>query len=86
MKFCVGSSFSTNLYAKFEAGSFRRVPSSDDIIESLRWAKSADFEAMEFAILTRHQLDSTFDHSGIEKIADESKKLDIRVPHISFPY
>ena len=86
MKFCCGSSFSTNLYAKFEAGSFRRVPSSDDIVESIRWAQSVDFGAMEFAILTRRQLDSTFDRSGIAKIADVSRSLGVQIPHISAPF
>ena len=86
MKFCCGSSFSTNLYAKFEAGVFRRVPSSDDIVESIRWAQSVDFGAMEFAILTRRQLDSTFHKAGIEKIADASRSLGIQIPHLSAPF
>jgi sugar phosphate isomerase/epimerase len=86
MRYCCGSSFSTNQYAKFEAGSFRRVPTSDDIVENIRWASSVEFEAVEFAILTRHQLDSTFDRVGIEKIVNASKTYDIEVPHVSFPF
>ena len=86
MRFCCGSSLTTNLYAIFEAGKFRKTPTTEDITESIRWARSTGFEAIEFSVLTKEQLDSTFNKEGLESISRASKLNDVRIPHVSFPF
>lgn len=74
------------MFAKFEAGSFRKVPTSDDLVDSVRLASLVDFDAVEFAVLTRKQLDSTFNQGGMEKVTSAALSFDIKVPHVSFPF
>jgi sugar phosphate isomerase/epimerase len=82
---CVGSTFATNLYAKYEEGIYTSFPTAEDFADVISWSSSQGFSAVEIEVLNAKHLRS-FDRRSVKVLAEAQVELGTVVPHISFPF
>lgn len=85
MQVSCGSTYITNSYARRRGGRFVALPTTEDLVDSLNWASSAGFGAMEFGFFSRMHLFS-FERSDIEAITQGCRELNIKIPQVIFPF
>ncbi len=84
MKISCGSTYITNSYSKSRGGRYVALPTTEDLVDSLNWASSAGFGAMEF-IFSRMQMLS-FEKKDVDAILQGCLELNIRIPQVFFPF
>ncbi len=85
MQISCGSTYIDNSYARNDRGRYVVFPTTEDFIESLNWASSVGFEAMEFGFFSRMHLYS-FDNKDIDAMVQGSRELHIQIPQVIFPF
>jgi sugar phosphate isomerase/epimerase len=80
-----GSTYIDNSYARNDRGRYVVFPNTEDLIDSLNWANTVGFGAMEFGFFSRMHLYS-FEKRDIDTIAQGSRELHIRIPQVIFPF
>ena len=84
MQISCGSTYIDNSYARNDRGRYIVFPTTEDLIESLTWASSVGFGAMEFGFFSRKHLLS-FEKRDIEAIAKRCRRLNFKIPQVIFP-
>lgn len=85
MQISCGSTYIDNSYARNDRGKYIVFPTTEDLIESLNWASSAGFRAMEFGFFSRMHL-YNFGKKDIDAIVQGSRELGVRIPQVIFPF
>jgi sugar phosphate isomerase/epimerase len=86
MKIGCGATYTNALYATFEHGSYRRVPSIEDLIKSIEWAASAGFEAIELEMLSNKHADNAFGEKNVAKLASLAEQFHVKISDLSVPF
>lgn len=85
MQIACGSTYVNNSYARNDRGRYIVFPTTEDLIESIHWASSVGFGAMEFGFFSRTHL-LGFEKRDIGAIAQGCRELNFKIPQLIFPF
>ena len=86
MQICCGWSFINKTYSVFEHGKYRKTPQLNDILSSINWASSVNFNAIELMALTRKHFEQTYNVKNTKEIRKCADNVGLVIPHFHVPF